>query len=823
MGLITRRFIGLVVGLGLVFSIPAPPTMAADDLPLAGAADVASVDNTVTIDLAYRSAASITGFRVSLAGPGFDGVLFETVDAPNEVTWSGSQGDLAAGTYTVTIWAEVQRAGGRISGSTTRSVRVGGPTVLPRPIRATATAPDPSPDAEPPAPQLETGDVDADIVVYGATPSGVMAAVSAARPGVKVVLIEATGHVGGMMSNGLTATDYGHTAMIGGRTRAFFDRTQAAEGSLYGRYRFQPSTAERVFNQMLGGAGIDVYTREQLAQGGSVTLDGSRIVGIEMVSGRVFSARVFIDASYEGDLMARAGVSYRVGREAPTQYNEPLAGVRTSGVVFTVPAAIDPQVPLAAPGPIGTGDNRLQNSNYRLCFSSDPNNQVPFAEPATYDPATYDIAAAYIASRVAQGHVPTLTWFLWPVALPNNKFDVNNNGLVSIGVMGVNTDYPDGSYSLRDGVATWLRDYTAGFLYFLRQDERVPATIRNQMATYGLCEDEFADNQNWPRLLYLREGRRMTGAYVLTERDVRVSRTKSDTIAIASYAFDSHHVSRWIDGSRRLRVEGGYWNGRAQATRWSIPYRSLTPKADEVTNLLVSVTASATHVAFAALRLEPQYMQMGEAAGAAAFMAAWGPGPTRNPIPVQSVNVPALQQLLRQQGAVVDNHLFWDIADSPFRGDIERTFLANVTFGCSAIYYCPTPPTTREVMARFLANALTLPPTSRDYFTDDETSPHEDSINRVAAAGITAGCGAGRFCPTGTVTRGQMAAFLNRSFTLPRTSRDYFTDDETSIFEGDINRLAASGITAGCGGTRFCPNSLVSREQMAAFLWRAIR
>ena len=314
----------------------------------------------------------------------------------------------------------------------------------------------------------------------------------------------------------------------------------------------------------------------------------------------------------------------------------------------------------------------------------------------------------------------------------------------------------------------------------------------------------------------------MAGAHVLTQRDVQVTRTKTDTIAIASYAFDSHHLSRWMDGSRRLRVEGGFWNGRAAATRWSIPYRSLTPRGSEVTNLLVSVTASATHVAYAALRLEPQYMMMGEAAGAAAYLAASG-NATSGPIPVQNVNVATLRATLKQQGAIIDNHLFWDVANSPFRSEIERTFLAGVTFGCSPIYYCPSSPTTREVMAGFLSNALRLPAATRDYFTDDESSPHEDAINRIAAAGITGGCATGRFCPTGTVTRGQMAAFLTRSFRLPWTTRDYFTDDETSIFESDINRLAASGITGGCGGTRFCPNNLVSREQMAAFLWRALR
>lgn len=792
--------------------------MAADKLPLSGTADVSAVGTTLMIDLAYRANAPITRFTVSLAGPSQDGVLFDTTDAPPEVTWSWTSDDLQPGTYVVTISAEVQRNGARTSGSITRSIEVGQVPSLPQPIAAAQAVPEIS--AAPPAPG--PGDLAADIVIYGGTPSGVMAAVSAARSWIRVVLVEPTAHVGGMMSNGLTATDYGHTAMIGGRTREFFDRMQAAEGSAYGRYRFQPSTAQAVFEAMLAAAGVEVITGDQLAESGGVTKDGTRISSIRLVSGRSLSATVFVDASYDGDLMARAGVSYRIGREAIAEHGEALAGVRATAQVFTVPPDVDPAVPLAAPGAFGTADNRVQNSNFRLCFSSDPANQIPFTPPAGYDPATYNLAASYIASRLAQGHAPTLTWFLWPVALPNKKFDVNNNGTVSIGVMGANTAYPDGTYAARAEMETWLRGYTQGFLYFLRNDSRVPTTIRNQMAGYGLCKDEFVDNGNWPELIYLREGRRMVGAYVLTQRDVQIDRTKADTVAIASYAFDSHHISRWMDGTRRLRVEGGFWNGRAAATRWSIPYRSLTPPASEVTNLLVSVTASATHVAFAALRLEPQYMMMGEAAGVAARLATAGSTAGGAPTPVQEVNVATLRQELKRQGAVIDNFLFWDVADSPFRSDIERTFLAGVTFGCSPIYYCPSSPTTREVMAGFLSNALRLPAASRDYFTDDESSPHEDAINRIAAAGITAGCGTGRFCPTGTVTRGQMAAFLSRSFHLPYTTRDFFTDDETSIFEGEINRLAASGITAGCGGSRFCPNSLVSREQMAAFLWRAL-
>jgi hypothetical protein len=622
-----------------------------------------------------------------------------------------------------------------------------------------------------------------------------------------------------MMTSGLSATDYGHPATIGGYTDEFFDRVQAIEGSAYGRWRFQPSTAEAVFMTMLNGAGVDLYPGEALAEHGGVTLNGTRIVSLQTTAGRTFTGTIFVDASYEGDLMAQSGVSYVVGRESAATYGETHAGVGAAATVFTVPSGIDPGFPVAAPGAIGSGDSRIQYSNFRPCFST-KSTRIRFAEPAGYDPARYDIVAAYIDWRVARGNVPDLTWFLWPVALTNGKYDVNNNGQVSIGVHGLNAGFPDGSYGDRQAIYDALRQYTEGFLWFLASDPRVPSKIRTQMAAYGLCADEFSDTGNWPRLLYLREGRRLVAATVLTERDVELTRTKSDTIAIASYAFDSHHVSRWIDPARRLDVEGGFWHGRAAATRWSIPYRSLTPRTDEATNLLVSVGVSASHVAYASLRMEPQYMLIGEAAGTAAARAARAVG---GPIAVQSVNISQLRAALKAHGSVIDNWLFWDTVGTPFRGDIEATFLRGVTFGCSPINFCPTAMMRRDVMAAWLARALDLPPAARDWFTDDEANPYEDSINRVADARITRGCTADRFCPASGVSRGQMAAFLNRAFRLPATSRDFFTDDETSIFEGDINELAASGITAGCGGTRFCPKPFVPREQMAAFLWRAIR
>jgi hypothetical protein len=833
-----RRLITALVVAALLAFGPPGGAQANGDLPLTGALGVTPAGDAIMVTLEYRAEGVIHSIEVRLTGPNVDEVLYQATPLQAHVSWSDLREGLVPGTYTVTLRAEVAGPGGVRSGSESRTVVLDGAGAAGQPPPEEPDL-DAAPEAEGPSSTSIERQTDAavegdgsvsaalstvstDVVVYGGTPSGVIAAVSAARNGARVALIEPLPVIGGMMGNGLTATDYGHPVTIGGYTKEFFDRTQAIEGSAYGRWRFQPSTARRVFSQMLSQSGVSVYLNEALLETGGVVMDGTRITAILTSADRAFIGRTFIDATYEGDLMARAGVSYRVGREAPTEYGESFAGVRGTSAVFTVPAGIDPYFPVATPGPVGSGDDRIQNSNYRLCFST-AGDRVPFRMPAGYSPGHYDIAAAYLAWRVGRGETPDITWFLWPVLLTNNKYDVNNNGPVSIGVFGLTTKYPDATYADRADTEAWLKSYTQGFLYFLRNDARVPQRIRDQMATYGLCRDEWAANGNWPYRFYLREGRRMVGQYVLHERDVVLQRTKTDTIAIASYAFDSHHVSRWIDGSNRLALEGGFWNGRAAATRWSIPYRSLTPRPAEVTNLLVSVSVSTTHVALASLRMEPQYMLMGEAAGVAAALAARGLGvDDSNPMAVQSLNPATIRTILRQQGAIIDNYLFWDVVDNPFRGDIEVTHLAGVTFGCSPILFCPKSNLTREVMAAFLARALDLPPASRDYFTDDSTSPYEDEINRVAEAGVTAGCGGGRFCPTATVSRGQMAAFLVRAFRLPHTNRDFFTDDSDSMFQGDINRLAASGITGGCGGTRFCPDGLVTREQIAAFLRRAM-
>jgi hypothetical protein len=671
-----------------------------------------------------------------------------------------------------------------------------------------------------------------DVLVYGATPGGVIAAVTAARGGAKVTLIDPSGHVGGMVSSGLVYTDIGDPSTLGGYTREFFNRVQQREGSSWGRFHFQPRNAEIVFNQMLASAGVSVVLNQSLVPA-SVVKSGSRIASFQTTSGTTYTSSVFVDATYEGDLMAAAGVSYRLGREAGSEYGESLAGVRPTQRFMTVPTGVDPGPTSPPPGPQGSGDDRIQDSNFRLCFSSVPANRLPFEAPPGYDAGDYAVVAAYIAHRASGGATPRLSWVLTVSTTVNGKYDVNGAGPLSLALPGANWGWPEGDQATRDAIRAQHEDWHRGFLYFLRNETSVPSQIRNELAQYGLCKDEFVDNANWPWKLYLREGRRMVGAYVMKQSDVETQRTKSDVIGVGSYRVDSHPVSRWFSPSDSgLRTEG--WASLPYRT-YAIPYRAITPRKAEVTNLLVPVAASFSHVGHASFRMEPHYMLAGEAAGqAAAIVKAAG-----GMLPVQDVSIADLQAALRAHGSFLHNpgtrsfadrtgslislaNPFNDIADSMFRADIIWLARSGITGGCGLGRYCPDALVTRGQMAAFIDRALHLPSTNRDFFTDDETSMFEGSINKLAASGITGGCTATRFCPNDPIRRGQMAAFIDRAVHLPPTTTDFFTDDETSIFEGSINRLAAAEITGGCTTTRFCPNAFVTRGQMAAFLHRML-
>jgi FAD dependent oxidoreductase len=461
--------------------------------------------------------------------------------------------------------------------------------------------------------------VRAEVVVYGGTPGGILAAVTASRAGAGVILLEPSRHLGGLMSSGLGATDVGDKTTLRGYTGEFFDRTQAGEGTVAGRFRFQPHTAEQAFRGMLHSTDAVVRYGERILDASAVVRDGTHIRAIRTTSGTTYEAAVFIDASYTGDLMAQAGVKYRIGREGQSVYGESLAGVRPSQYLLTLDDTSARPFLTEAPGPVGSGDQRIQDSNYRVCFSSDPANQAPFARPDGYRSHDYDIYVTYLKNRAATSGVPAkLSWILSILILPNAKYDVNDVGPLSTAVPGLNWDYPKADHEQRLEIERKHREFTQGLFYHLRNNRRVPSSVRVEMARYGLCKDEFTDNDHWPRSLYLREGRRMLGAYVLRQSDIEKDRSKTDIIGVASYRVDSHFVSRWVTDDNRLMVEGGM---SLPYMKYAIPYRSITPKRSDITNLLVPVAASASHVAQSSLRMEPQYMIMGEAAGEAAALA----------------------------------------------------------------------------------------------------------------------------------------------------------------------------------------------------------
>ncbi len=654
--------------------------------------------------------------------------------------------------------------------------------------------------------------VAADIVVYGGTPAGVMAAVAAARAGRHVILLAPDTPIGGMMSNGLSWTDRGDLSVIGGLAAEFFDRTELFEGSLGGRWAYRPSTAEQVFTQMLDEAGVTVYPGERLSRtAAGIVVQQGRIVAIGTTSGSSYAADVFVDATYEADLMALAGVTHRIGRESIGEYGESRAGVRPAIVVLQVPDGMDLGFPTAAPGALGSADTRVQSSNFRVCLSNDPERLVPFSMPDGYDPLQYEVVLEYIAQRAASSGIsPQRSWVLHIDSIGGRRWDLNQNGGVSFGLPGANYDYAGSTDEARDAIDALHAAYQQGFLYFLTNDPRVPVEIQASLASFGLCSDEFTDNANWPRTLYLREGRRMVGSYVATQHDIEALISKPDAIGLASYRLDSHPVSRWVDGAGQLLTEGHL--GLSTIQRWSIPYRSLTPHADEVDNLLVPVAASVSHVAHASLRMEPQYMIMGQAAGIAAAIAA------EHSVAVQAVPVGELQERLTGAGAILEDP--GDIANS-FYESIAWAYHEGITDGCGDVgMFCPNDELPRNEMASLLARALDLPPATVDHFDDDDGQSHEADINRVAEAGITFGCAELMYCPGQIVTREQMAGFLARAFALAPTRLDFFVDDETSTLETSINRLAASGITAGCRDGHFCPKATVTRGQTMAFLFR---
>jgi hypothetical protein len=496
--------------------------------------------------------------------------------------------------------------------------------------------------------------ISCEICVFGGTSGGVVAAVEAARAGGRVVLAEAGAHLGGMTSGGLSQTDIGNKAAIGGISRGFYRRMGARYGSNE-VWKLEPHVAESVFGEMIAEAKVPVYLGRRLA---SVRKKGARITEIKMDNGDIFRAKIFIDASYEGDLMARAGVSYAVGREANATYHETLDGIRGQTPKHQFTVAVDPYlnpgdprsgllpgIDPAAPGAPGAADQSVQAYNFRLCLTQNPANKIAILPPPDYDAARYELLARYLEALGAAGKETRLGDLMNIQPMPNEKTDVNNNGAFSTDFIGASRDYPEASYAQRALIWKAHENYTRGFLHFLARSPRVPPAIRAEMQSWGLCKDEFNDTGGWPAQLYIREARRMISDYVMTENNCRFSPALPDAIGLAAYTMDSHNCRR-IARAGRAENEGDVQTGGFPP--YPISYRAIVPKAGQCRNLLVPVCLSASHIAYGSIRMEPVFMVLGQSAAAAAALAI------EQNCSVAQVPYPELRRRLLAEGQVLE-------------------------------------------------------------------------------------------------------------------------------------------------------------------------
>lgn len=498
-----------------------------------------------------------------------------------------------------------------------------------------------------------------DLVVYGGTASGVITAVAAARQGLSVVLLEPGRHLGGMATGGLSRTDFGKKEVIGGYALEFYWRVALKYGlDRYAQqeaWYYEPHVGEAVFREMLDQAQVHVVLSHRLRERQGVQKQGSNVIAITTEDGSVYSGSIFADCSYEGDLMAQAGLTYTWGRESSQQYAESLAGVRerTPFHQFLLPiSAYDSDhhlLPEISPGPkgvTGAGDKKVQSYNFRMILSDDPANQVPFPKPPDYDLRRYELLARLLAAKTKQlGRAPRLQEVTLIAPIPNHKADFNNQGPFSTDYIGKSWDYPNASYARRAEIWQDHVNYTKGFFYFLAHDPRVPKPLQEEVNRWGLAKDEFEDTDHWPNQLYIREARRMVGDFVMTQKDEQTDLSKPDAIGMGSYNSDSHNVQRYVTPEGTVENEGDM---QVAVKPYQIPYRVMLPKRNEATNLLVPVCLSASHVAYSSLRMEPQYMISGQAAGVAASLAI------RNHVAVQDVDTHALSDTLVAEGAVME-------------------------------------------------------------------------------------------------------------------------------------------------------------------------
>jgi hypothetical protein len=522
-------------------------------------------------------------------------------------------------------------------------------------------------------------DLKADVIIYGGTSSGVIAAVEVAKSGKTVIIVSPDKHLGGLTAGGLGWSDTGNKNTIGGLSREFYHRvwkkyqekdawkweaksefgnkgqgTTALDSVNKTMWIFEPHVAEQVFEELIKEYGIQLYRDEWLDRENGVSMSAGKITSFTTLSGKVFKASVFIDATYEGDLMATAGISYHVGREANAVYNETWNGVQVGTLdhqhwfksdISPYKIAGDPSSGLLPrisgedPGKYGEGDDKIQAYCFRMCMTNHPGNRVPFPKPANYDPAQYELL-------VRMFETGRRDWFQKFDMLPNKKTDTNNHGPFSSDNIGMNYDYPEASYERRQEIIQEHKDYQMGLLYFVANDPRVPDEIRLEMQKWGLAKDEFTDTDNWPHQLYIREARRMIGEYVTTENDVTSTVETPKSVGMGSYSMDSHNVQRYIKADGFVQNEGDI--GKKVKKPYKISYGSLTPKKNECSNLIVPVCVSSSHIAFGSIRMEPVFMILGQSAGVAACMAI------DQKIAVQDLDYDVLKAALLEKGQVLE-------------------------------------------------------------------------------------------------------------------------------------------------------------------------
>ncbi|MCB9320058.1 MAG: FAD-dependent oxidoreductase [Lewinellaceae bacterium] len=503
-----------------------------------------------------------------------------------------------------------------------------------------------------------------DLVIYGATSAGIAAAIQAVRMEHTVILISPEARIGGLTTGGLGQTDIGNKVAIGGISREFYERvktwydqpehwkwqkkeeyqdggqTRTAENE-NSMWTFEPSAALAIYEAWLKEEKVEVVLNEKLNRETGVGTEDGAIRSITMLSGKIYTGKEFIDATYEGDLMAAAGVSYRVGREANSAYHETLNGVHPQITDTTMTGrvshdaynhnfvdGVDPYVVAGdpssgllpyinsdGPGVPGAGDHKVQAYCFRMCLTDDKDNRIPFAKPADYQEINYELLLRNYEAGEAG--------FPWiNSSMPNRKTDTNNRTGFSTDFIGQNYAYPEASYAEREQIREAHRSYQQGLMWTLANNPRIPDQIRNEVARWGTCKDEFARPDGWQEQLYIREARRMDGVMTMTQYHCEGLEVVEDPVGMGAYGMDSHHIQRYINAQGFVKNEG---NVEAPVRApYPISYRSLLPKPDECTNLLVPVCLSATHIAFGSIRMEPVFMVLGQSAATAACLALDG-------------------------------------------------------------------------------------------------------------------------------------------------------------------------------------------------------